>query len=552
VYSAYDPQLGFYYYGEEEPRSGMYREYIGCHPKLITVDTETISLKERVVIGVGIAVNPRISFYFPLFPEPCSMVPWELLRNPYVTKIFHNAPFDLVCMQEWNMDNTNILDTNIIAHLLNVKPSRLIDVVSAMAAEGGRLPEVHQISEYIGKETKRTTLDVPTEVMAKKCCQDAIATYQVYEHFSPRVDMEYLKVEMEVISILTEMSFRGIKLDQEARGELESSLEQEVEYYLTMAEGEGFSPSSPQQVGYVLAKRGAYSVFKRLPWTNSRRTQLSTNVEVLNKMDDPMAALVLDYRGRSKLLNTYIKPWKGEKRAYTRFHLDGITGRPSSTERNMQNIPKGAPRGIFIPENTMFTDVDFQQIELRVLAEISGDREMQTILNDPKGDIHQATADFLNIPRYPSKSVNFAMIYGATDETIMETAKIRSLDRARRLKEAWFDRYREAGDWIQLQQRHGLEDPYVTTLYGRKIMLPTLDEESEGAIQRKAVNYPIQASAAEIVKRGMIKCKDLLMLLQIHDEILIDGFVPKERFEVLEHISPLWTPVSVKYLQRWE
>lgn len=559
MYFAHDQEHNFYYYGDIEPRAGLYTDYL-TDSKTIAIDVETISLKEKIAIGVGIAPNPKMAFYFPLFPEPSPYTPWHLLKNPEVKKLFHNSPFDLLCLREYEISNNNIGDTSVMAHLLNIRPARLVDLVAHVALDGGEFYEVQATSELLGKG--QIMLDLPQEVVAKHCCKHTIATYHIHNHLLPSMDMDYYNIEMELIPVLVDMSFRGLLIDQEARAKLQVKLEKEVEYYLDLAYTEGFNPGSNQQVGYTLAKRGAYSIFRKIPFTRGGikgRKNLATSEKILNKMDDPLAALVLSYREVSKLLSTYIRPWAGDDRAYTRFHLDAITGRVSSTERNLQNIPPGEPRGIFLPDSGIFLDADFSQIELRVLAYLSGDKEMQHIYSLPRfnpdgslnkeADIHQATADFLDIPRRPAKGVSFAMVYGATDETIAETAHIRSISRAKQLKEMWFEKYKDAGYWIQTVQEEALRNPYATTLYGRNIRLPTIDEESEDGIMRKAINYPVQGSAAEILKRALIKCRHLPMVLQAHDEILFDG---KVELPNLENISPLHTPIEVKYLERWE
>jgi len=540
MYFAHDPDRDFFYCGETEPHSKLYQELVNSNPKLIGVDTETISLKERIAIGVGVAFTPQDSLYFPLFPNPSPVVPWHLLQDPSITKVFHNALFDLACMREYDIDTVNIKDTSVMAHLLCLPDARLATLAQLVDME------VHMVQEFLGHGQIMLDLDKPT--VARKCCQDCLATSALYHHFLPDIDIPYFNTEMKLIPILITMSEQGLLIDQEARGKLEEKLELEVDYYIGLCDGEGFNPGSPQQVGYILAKRGAYSVFNKLPFSRSHRN-LATSEEILNKMDDPMAAIVLSYREKSKLLNTYIKPWAKEDRGYTRFHLDAITGRVSSANRNMQNIPRGEARNIFIPDNGVFTDADFSQIELRLLAHLSGDKEMQYIF-ESGGDIHQQTADFMNIERRLAKNVGFAMIYGATDATIAETAKVRSISRAKQLKEMWFAQYREAGDWIQSIQLEALGHPYAKTIFGRNIRLPTIEEEDAGGIMRKAVNYPIQGSAAEILKRALIMCKGLPMSLQVHDEILFDGKV--ELPNGLEHIAPFHTPISVKYLQRWE
>jgi len=550
MYFTHDPNANFYYMGEEEPHSRIYKELlVEQSPKLIGVDVETISLKERIAIGVGISIKPKTSFYFVLFPEPSPATPWHLLKDPSVTKVFHNALFDLSALREYEVDTTNVKDTNIMARLLCYKFNKLIDLTTIHQME------VHEVSDYIPKGG--TTLDVDQAVMAKKCMQDSGATLKLYYGLWEDTDHNYLDVEMQTIPIMIEMSNRGLLIDQERRQQVEDELQEQVDYYSSLCNDAGFNPGSPQQVAWILANRGAYSIFTKLPFTKgSHRRSLSTAVEVLEKMDDPLASVVLQYRHHSKLLSTYIKPWAKEERATTHFHLDAVTGRPSSTDRNMQNIPGKKSnitncRNILLPDFGIFTDMDWSQLELRILAYLSQDKEMLHIY-ETGGDIHQATAEFLNIDRSIAKNCNFALIYGATDETLMETAHIRSLDRAKQLKQNMFQLFTGVGNWIETVHHNATETYRARTLFGRNLRLPTLDEERLDNIQRKAVNYPIQGSAAEILKRGLILCKDLPMVLQVHDELLIDGFVPDYRFKPLEHIAPFHTPMEIRYLDRWE
>lgn len=563
---AYDAKSNFYYYGEEAPDGRTYRKWlIDNNPKLVGCDVETISLKERIAIGVGISVKPNISFYFPLFPEPSPVTPWNLLKDPAIVKVFHNALFDLGCLREYEIDTTNIKDTSVMAHLLCYPHAKLIDLSPVHQME------VHEVKELLDKG--QIMLDLPQEVVARKCMQDSGAALKLYYEFYPDINADYFAIEMELIPILIEMSNRGLLIDQEARSAAEEMLEDEVSVYLELCEEEGFNPGSPQQVGYMLAKRGAYSVFPRLPFTRPRgRGQLSTTRETLSRMDDPLAVVIQNYKDKAKLLNTYIRPWAKEDRAYTRFHLDAITGRPSSTDRNMQNIPgpyrkDGTPypcncRGILLPDNEVWTDVDWEQLEPRVLGYLSDDREMQHIFSLPKynpdgsrnedADIHLQVAIFMDITRRLGKTVNLAMAYGATDETLMEHSGIRSKERVGQLRDMWGRKFPQAMDWIDSRQEDALRTGIARTVSGRNIRLPTAEEESVDSIKRKAIDYPCQGSAAEILKRGLILCKDMDMALQIHDEILVDGFIPADRFRPLENIAPFRTPVEVKYLERWE
>lgn len=567
MFFTHDPETDIYYWGDEEPKPGFVRRKLfeETH-KLISVDVETISLKERIAVGVGISITPRCSFYFPLFPNQCSKVPWHLLQDPSVTKVFHNSLFDLSALREYDVDTTGIMDTNVMSRLLCHKHSGLSDLTWLHEME------VHDMKAVLLEHKARTTMELPPEVCAKKCMQDTSATLQLYFKMIDRMDKDYLSVEMQLIPIMIEMSNRGILIDQEMREDVEIQLQEQVDFFYGLCEEEGFSPGSPQQVAYTLAKRGAYKVFSRLPWTNYKKNQLATGVKILEKMDDPLASIILQHRKHNKLLGTYIKPWSHDERATTRFHLDAITGRPSSTDRNMQNIPgKYAKdgslnqincRAILLPDSGVWTDTDWRQLEPRVLGYLSGDKEMQYIFSLPElnpdgtkneaADIHLQVANFMGITRRLGKLINLAMTYGATDQTLMENAGIRDIGRIKQLRMMWGQKFPGAMDYIESVQHDSLITGRAKTVFGREIRLPSQDEESVDSIHRKAVDYPCQGSASEILKRGLILLKDLPIALQIHDELLVDGFIPDYRFKPLESIAPFPTPVGVSYLDRWE
>jgi len=556
IHFAYDATNNFYYLGDTPPSGSLYRQcFIDSNPKVVGVDVETISLKERIAIGVGIAVEPYKVFYFPLFPTESPTVPWKLLKDPTVLNIYHNGIFDLECLFEYGVA-TNIMDTNVMSRLLCNKLNGLAELSWAHRME------VHEIKEILAEYNAKIMLDVPQEVVARKCMQDAGATLKLYHVFMPQTNLPYFLEEMKTIPIMDQMSRRGLLLDHTVRMALEQELEEDVATYLTLCEeAEAFNPASPQQVSWTLADRGAYSVFSRLPFTRNKYGRstgnLSSAKEVLERMDDPLAQLILRFREKSKLLSTYIKPWADEERAYTHYHLDAITGRPSSTDRNMQNLPGVKThasincRGMIIPDSGTWTDFDFSQLELRILAYLSQDREMLH-LYETGGDIHQIVADYLGIIRKTAKNVSFAMIYGGTDQTIMETAGIRSIQKAGQMKEMWFNLFPQAGDWILSEQRRSHSVSRVKTIYGREMRLPTEDEESLEAKERKAVNYQIQGSAADILKRALVYCKDMDLALQVHDELLIDGIALPNELEPIEHMAPFHTPMEIKYLERWQ
>lgn len=563
---AYDPIQQFYYYGEEPPYKGIYQDkLVTSPPNIIGADTETISLKEDIAIGISIAVSPSCGFYFPLFPVTSPVVPWHLLKDPRYVKIFHNALFDLLCMREYEIDGTNIRDTNIMARLQCFQFADLesMSIVHKM--------EVHNAGDMLKEKGVKTMLELDPAEVAKKCMQDSMATLQLYFNLLPDADLAYLQKEMETIPIMEKMSARGILIDQEFRYMMEEILDSEVDFFEKLCEEtDGFKPSSSQQVSYILAKRGAYKVFHRLPYTKGRNgvKKLSSAKEVLEQMDDPLASAILTYRSKASLLHGFVQPWKHSERAYTRFHLDAVTGRPSSARRNMQNIPgkpnEPNPRNMLLPDSAIFTDWDFSQLELRILAYLSGDKEMQYIFSLPtlnpdgtknrEASIHAQTEDFMGIPYKIAKNFNFALTYGGDDNTLAQTANIRDKGLVARLRKLWAAKFPQAWDWIeacQWEARSGSQ--FVETLYGRRIRLPNPEEQGLDHLLSCSINYRIQPSAAEILKRALITCKDFDLALQVHDQLLIDGYVEENWLkDNIEHSSLLYTPIEVNYETRWE
>ncbi|KKN75198.1 hypothetical protein LCGC14_0383570 [marine sediment metagenome] len=557
MYFAHDTESQFYYLGEEQPGPRVLNKWlVDSPPHIIGLDVETISLKERIAIGISIAPAPNVCFYFPLFPVESPVTPWNLLKDPKVMKVIHNAIFDLSVLDEFDIDLENIADTNVMSRLLCHKFNGLSDLgwVHNM--------EVHEVKELLKEHNAKIMLDMPPDVVARKCMQDSMASLKLYWEFLPQTNLEYFNVEMQTIPIMIRMADKGLLIDHKVRQRLEVELEEGVDaYQLACEKSEAFNPGSPQQVSWILAKRGSYDVFGRLPFTRDKygrsTGKLSTAKEVLQKMVDPLAQLVLNYRTVKYVLSHYVVPWAEEERATTRYHLDAITGRPSSTNPNMQNIPGiKSPTGynaraMLLPDSGTWTDMDFSQLELRILANLSQDREMLHIY-ETEGDIHQYTADFLGIQRPPAKNTAFAMIYGGTDSTIAETAHV-PIQRAKQLKEAWFNLYPQAGDYIQTMQEDVKRGRNIaTTMFGRNMRLPADDEESLDARQRKSINYPIQGTAADILKRALIHCRDMDIRLQVHDELLIDGIVLPDKFSGLENIAKFRTPIEIRYLERWE
>jgi DNA polymerase-1 len=480
------------------------------------------------------------------------------------------------------VDLTNVIDTAVMARM-NVIPGNLEDACTAMGTN--TIPR--HMRDVWSEHGVDNSIEMPDDALAIKCCEDVMGTMELYHALSPLVDMDYVRSEMELLPILETMSRRGIRIDQDLRFGLEYIYQKELEQLDFLCQTQfGFNPGSPDQVAYILSKRGNFLPKHR---TKGGKWKLKTDEATLEKFmaTDPLCGLILRRRHVSKTLGTYLIPYRGHERAYTYFHLDAATARVSSSsydkriERNLQNVP-GDPEGtgivsvrnMFIPDNEVFTDTDFSQIELRVLAYVSGDRLMQDILNDPKGDLHQETANFLRVPRKIAKNCTFAIVYGATAQTVMETAHLRDLHLAQRMLDQIFARYPNMGEWIRDTQMWGREHGWVPSLGGRRISVigpaeviyPTDDwrtiQTKMAAVDRKSTNYPIQTSAGEIQKKALkvsqemvVRLRDVPMAHQIHDEIIWDGYAgtPQEIDGWFNgRVAPFPTPTVTKYVERWQ
>ena len=551
------------YYGKEaKAKDKDYILNLLAHPpEAISVDVETVSLTERMPLGFAIAFSPDEAVWFPTYPEPTKEI--ELLRpclfNPSVCKIAHNILFDMGVLPMIpylvGFDRSNFFDTNTAARLLG----RIQTDLPFLAYEEDTSIDVTPAKVMLAG--KKTMLDIDPIALADKCQRDARATYALYLKYKPLIDAQYkdyFKVDMNIVPVLIDMSMRGIAIDQDARAEVEAKLEVDVALYRRIIQDAGIeNPGSPQQVGYILGKRGNF-----LPFTKKKK-QLATSEAHLQFLDDPLAAAIIEFRGRSKLLNTYIIPMSQQDRFYTEYYLDTVVGRMNSRNRNIQNIPPEC-RHILLPDNGCFTSGDYQREHLYILAHMSGDRDMLNILYNPdpqKADIHQHTANRMNVPRKLAKTLNFAVAYGATAKTISEQAKIKDVNFCGRLLDDWLRTYKGVADWVITVQRSSLKSNWSEpTLFGRRIAIP--DEYNKWGVlyaegmKRKAVNYPVLGSDGEVIKRAMLICNSKglgppVMAITVHDSIDLDG---DHQFPVdeLENIAGFRLPFSVKQTIRWE
>ena len=521
-------------------------------PSLIACDVETRSLKDLTVLGLAIATPEGHAFYCDIY-EPT--LPWHLLFTDKITKIWHNAPFDMAkeTLGAFKVDVTNIEDTVVVM--------RLIPEIGNTLEEASQFvrTQARNMGDVLHEHNVTICDNLPWPVLAEKCATDALATMQVWQKFRPLVNDEYYRTQSKFQKRLIQMSYRGIRLDQDRVTAIDRELESNLLLFNNIARRHGFNPYSPKQVAQILNHRGYY-----LP--TNRNGAPSTTEETLREIPDALAQLTIVCRKYNKLHSTYIHKWKDKERAYTHYRMDAATGRTSSSNDNLQNTPTGqrggdivpkagSVRSVFIPDTEYGTHWDLAQIELRVLAYLSGDKILQAVLNDPARDFHAETQKLYGIfSRVQTKNINYGITYNGSDYEIAIGAGITDLDVVRRARYLFAKTFPVCWDYMQRQQADALRDMQVTTMFGRVLRIDQgRGNLSEKHIRNCGINWPIQGTAAEAFQRIALAVEADIphenWLAQTHDDFWNNGVwkLSKE----LEHILPFWTPIELEHVTRF-
>jgi DNA polymerase-1 len=560
-------------------------------------DTETTSLNPHLadLVGLSFAVTAGEAWYLPIghrylgAPEqlPRARVLERikpLLEDELLEKVGQNLKYDVLVLARAGIEVRGMVcDTMLASYLAN--PAARTHGMDGLAAEllGYRTISYKEVAgsgrNQIGFE------EVEIEKATVYAAEDADITLRLYEKLMPMVEETrqqelFQEVEMPLLPVLVDMEKTGVRIDAGFLNGLSAELAAKMaglESDIHRAAGGPFNVASPKQLGEVLFER------LKLPKGKKTKTGWSTDVEVLTKLaeDHEIAALLLDYRSLSKLKGTYtdtlpklVHPVTG--RIHTSFNQAvTATGRLSSSDPNLQNIPIRTEEGrrireAFIPsKGNLLLSADYSQVELRVLAhmaDVAGLKE--SFLNGE--DIHRRTAsevlgifpDLVNDEqRRQAKAINFGVIYG-----ISAFGLARQLGIARRDAQAFIDRYFERYPAIRKFMDARIEEArrhqYVTTLLGRRCAIPEINSKNgavRGYAERNAINYPVQGSAADIIKVAMVKIFARLsrqgmrakMVLQVHDELVFD--VPADEVEALRELVhaemaqavPLDVPLAV-------
>lgn len=557
-------------------------------------DTETTGLNvlEAELVGFSFSVKPGTGYYVP-FPavreEAQALVNRfkPLFSDTTKTLIGQNIKYDLQVLKSYDCSIGNKLWDTMVAHfLINPEMRHNMNVLSETYLQYSPV----SIETLIGKKGKDqiSMRDVPLEQIKEYAAEDADVTLQLKGIFAPKLketetERLFETVEVPLIGVLADMEREGIHLDVNVLKEFSAQLQNDivlVESEIQQLAGTTFNVSSPKQVGEIL-----FDYLKITDKPKKTKTgQYATSEDVLVKLEKlhPIVSKILDYRELVKLKSTYVDTLPElvntrTRRIHTSFNqVVAVTGRLSSDNPNLQNIPIRTERGrqirkafIARDENHVLLSADYSQIELRIVASISGDPAMCEAFNQHK-DIHTATAARVyGVPetevtkemRYKSKSVNFGIIYGQGAFGLAENLNIPRAE-AKQLIDNYFKEYTAIKGYMDDTIQFAREQGYVETLLGRKRWLRDINSQNQtvrGYAERNAINAPIQGSAADMIKVAMINIHKALkdggfktkMVLQVHDELVFD--VPHTELELVkplieEHMRnalPLKVPVEV-------
>ncbi|WP_209390570.1 DNA polymerase I [Chryseobacterium sp. RR2-3-20] len=565
--------------------------------KAVCFDTETTSLNEMEaeLVGMSFSYQKGLAYYVPFSEDQAEVLQTLEIFRPFfekedLIKIAHNLKYDYKVLQKYNITVKGAMFDTMIAHyLLNPDGRHGMDYLSEVYLHYKPV----SIETIIGKKGKKqgNFRDADLRTQTDYAAEDADVTFQLYELFAPQLKKEnledlFFKIEMPLMEVLAKMELAGISLDEKWLAQesidLENDLRQ-LESTIFEISGEEFNMNSPRQLGDILFEKMQLD-----PKAKKTKTgQYATSEDVLQKLASKHEIIqhILEYRTYQKLKSTYVDALpsqidKEDNRVHTNFsQTTAATGRLASVNPNLQNIPirtlRGQQiRGAFVSgEGKKIISADYSQIELRLIAEISGEENMIKAFQNGE-DIHASTAAKLfKIPleevsktqRSQAKTVNFGIIYGQGAFALAEQTGL-SRTEAKQMIEAYFETYPKLKAYMAEQVAKARELGYVETILGRKRHLKDINSGNfvvRGHAERNAVNAPVQGSAADVVKMAMIKIDKELqeqnlqtkMLLQVHDELLFEApieevetaknLIKKEMESAIETNVPLLVEVGV-------
>jgi DNA polymerase-1 len=540
----------------------------------VAVDTETTGLDSMLadLVGVSLCVEPGAACYIPLTHKAGSddlfggeglaegQMPLEdalamlkpMLEDPAVLKIGQNMKYDAKILHRYGIAVAPIDDTMLMSYALHAgEHNHGMDTLSERYLDHKPIP----IKPLLGTGKSAITFDrVPITDAVPYAAEDADVTLRLWQHFKPELHREqvttvYETLERPLVPVLAEMERNGIKVDRDTLSRMSNAFAQKMaglEAEIHEQAGQSFNVGSPKQLGEILFDTLA------LPGGKKGKTgAYATGADILEDLatEHTLPGLVLDWRQLSKLKSTYtdalqdhINPETG--RVHTSYIQTGAnTGRMASSDPNLQNIPVRSEEGrrireAFVAEpGNVLLSLDYSQIELRILAHVAGIDALKQAFAEGQ-DIHAMTAsEMFNVPmeemtsdiRRQAKAINFGVIYGISGFGLARNLRIPRAE-AQGFIDRYFERFPGIRTYMDQTVEFAKEHGYVQTLFGRKIHTPEIAAKGPraGFAKRAAINAPIQGTAADVIRRAMVRMPQAIahlparMLLQVHDELLFE------------------------------
>ena len=547
--------------------------YVKNHQS-VCLDTETTGTNALLaeLVGISLSVKEGEAFYIPVPADReetlKKIAPLkEIFEDEKILKIGQNIKYDLTILANYGIElKGNLFDTMIAHYILQPELHHGMDYLAEIYLNY----ETIKIEELIGEKgrNQKNMRDVPAQDVCDYACEDTDVTLRLKNILEQELKKEgveklFYEIEMPLVPVLAYMERNGARIDTVSLAETSTLLTRrmyDIEQEIYEQAGEIFNIASPKQVGDIL-----FGKLKIIDKPKKTKTgQFVTSEEVLVQLQNrhPIVKNILQHRGLKKLLSTYIDALPtmvnpNSKKIHTSYNQTvTATGRLSSSNPNLQNIPIRDEDGkevrkAFVPEpGELFLSADYSQIELRIMAHLSGDKNM---IEDFRSgyDIHAATAakiykkpieEVTKEERSKAKVANFGIIYGIS---VFGLAERMNVDRreAKQLIDNYFETYSGVRDYIERCKEEAKKNGYVETIFNRKRFLPDINSHNavvRGYAERNAVNAPIQGSAADIIKVAMVNIYHTMkanrmrstMILQVHDELNF-SIVPEEKEQML-------------------
>lgn len=575
---------------------------------ILAVDTETTSLliHNAECVGISLCAKPGEAYYIPvghcvggdaaqrvdgqLEPRQAIPVLKRLLESPGVPKVGQNLKYDIQVLRRWGIELAGVVaDTLLESYLIDPDQPHNLDALALKYLNHKNI----SYEDVAGSGRSQVSFaEVSIEKAAEYSCEDADVTLRLHHKLAAQMKEQnlerlYRDVEVPLIGVLSDMEFHGVLVDETLLKRMSVDLEKEmksVEQRIYSIAGETFNIQSPKQLSKILFEK------LKLPVIKKTKTGVSTDESVLVQLGEnhEICQVILKFRELGKLRSTYVEGLLGQIHPQTgRVHTSynqtvTATGRLSSSNPNLQNIPIGADpryeiRSVFVaPPGTELFSADYSQIELRLLADMSGDKELLRAFQNDE-DVHEFTGRLIfgvkevsPDQRRVAKTINFGVVYGQTPYGLSQTLRI-SPSKAKEFIDRYFERYSGIHKFLRELAEAARKTGYAVTRMGRRRYIPEISSQNRmrrEMAERTAINMPLQGTAADLIKCAMVAIHDELkrenfqsrMIMQVHDELVFEvATAEKAKVEQLvrtkmESAMKLQVPLKVEvgWGQNWQ